>query len=168
MAKEELAEFIVKHKISFTSIFVPWSISRNAKHDPKVSDYSLNFKVTMLKNERPVHDFDYQMGIGHCKHKLINPRVRYCIADADAIIAECEGERVTAKPDQIDLLASIAIDSSAINEGPFEDWASNLGYDADSRKAEAIYRTCIDIAVKIRAAFGHEALEELQEAAQDY
>lgn len=168
MAKAELAEFLFNHKISFASIFVPWSISRNAKRDPKIGDYSINYKVTLLKNEKPIYEFDYQMGIGHCKHKLINPRARYCIADADAIIAECEGKRPTATPDPVDLLACLAIDASAINEGPFEDWASNLGYDTDSRSAEATYRRCVAIALIIRATFGHEALEELFEAVQDY
>lgn len=43
-----------------------------------------------------------------------------------------------------------------------------LGYDPDSRKAEAIYKACLEIALKLRNALGEDGLAKLREAAQDY
>jgi hypothetical protein len=45
----------------------------------------------------------------------------------------------------------------------FEDWAQELGYDTDSRNAEAIYRACLDIGLKFRAMVGQSGLDTLQE-----
>lgn len=36
----------------------------------------------------------------------------------------------------------------------FEEWAGNLGYDPDSRKAERIYKTCQQQAKRAREVFG--------------
>lgn len=71
----------------------------------------------------------------------------------------------------IDVLSSLAMDCGDFLDGPitFEDWALGLGYDTDSRKAEAIYRTCQDTAAKLVKLFGSvETVRELAEATQDY
>lgn len=60
--------------------------------------------------------------------------------------------------------------------GGFENWASEYGYDTDSRKAESIYQACLDIALKLRGdialklrgAIGDSGMVELQTAFQDY
>jgi hypothetical protein len=59
-------------------------------------------------------------------------------------------------------------DSEVIDHPNFESWASEIGYDADSRKAESIYRACLEIALKLRSALGDRGLKELREACQDY
>lgn len=71
-------------------------------------------------------------------------------------------------PDLCDVLASLSMDASAIDEGPFEDWASSLGYDTDSRKAEAIYNACLDIAVRLRSGLGESTFTRLREACQGH
>lgn len=70
-------------------------------------------------------------------------------------------------PDAADVLHSLLLDGSAIDAGGFEDWASDYGYDTDSRKAETMYRTCVDTGLALRAAFGESLLQELHESAQD-
>jgi hypothetical protein len=60
------------------------------------------------------------------------------------------------------------MDSDVFNYSSFEEWASTFGYDADSRKGESIYRTCLDIALKLRNAIGEDGLQKLREACQDY
>lgn len=46
-------------------------------------------------------------------------------------------------PTAYDVLCSLVMDACSIEDSRgFEDWASNLGYDPDSRKAEKIYQQC--------------------------
>ena len=71
-------------------------------------------------------------------------------------------------PDAIDVLYSLTMDSSVLEYATFEDWASEYGYDADSRSAESTYRACLEIALKLRAAIGDAGLETLRNAFQDY
>lgn len=48
-------------------------------------------------------------------------------------------------------------------ESTFEDWASDCGYDTDSRKAESIFRACQDTAKTIRRAFGADVFNNFLE-----
>lgn len=53
-----------------------------------------------------------------------------------------QGSGHTAEPTLADVLSCIADDAAGYeNAGSFEDWAAELGFDTDSRKAEKIYRT---------------------------
>ena len=47
--------------------------------------------------------------------------------------------------------------------GTFEDWANELGYDTDSRKAEKTYKAVYAQWLKVEKFFTPEELEELQE-----
>ena len=52
------------------------------------------------------------------------------------------GPAHTAKPTVDDVLGCIVDDASSVKYSEsFEDWAANLGYDTDSRKALTLYRT---------------------------
>ncbi len=77
-------------------------------------------------------------------------------------------KRVKLEPGVANVLWSLSLDSSVLEESGFEGWAESLGYETDSRKAESIYRECLEIALKLRAGLGAEALDELREAAQDF
>lgn len=49
--------------------------------------------------------------------------------------------QLVGEPDTCDVLTCIAPDASGFdNAGSFEEWASEYGYDADSREAEKIYK----------------------------
>lgn len=65
-------------------------------------------------------------------------------------------------PSLADVLDCIASDSAGYeNAGSFEDWASEYGYDTDSRKAERIYNTIND-QINVTIAFlGQDAYETL-------
>jgi hypothetical protein len=56
---------------------------------------------------------------------------------------------------------------SVENADSFEDWASSLGYDIDSRKAEKIYKACIENQQNIRRFLGTD-FDTFAEACQDY
>ena len=72
------------------------------------------------------------------------------------------------KPDPVDVVHSLVMDSDVLNSGGFEDWASDLGYDPDSRHAESIYRACLEIALKMRGAIGESGMETSRDAYRDY
>ena len=77
-------------------------------------------------------------------------------------------ENSRIEPNPVDVLYSLVMDSDVLDSGGFEDWAENLGYDTDSRAAESIFKACIDLALKMRAAFGPDGMESLATAFQDY
>ena len=66
----------------------------------------------------------------------------------------------TQEPSLSDVLDCLARDSSGIEQS-FEAWAGEYGYDADSRKAESIYKTCKRQAKKLKNRLGHSAFEGL-------
>lgn len=162
--------------ITMHAEFVPWSRSRNkAEKEP-----SLNWLVFLSRHGRQFLATDYSAGCGHCpSYKQLDRRQIM----ADTIEWECENGRKAFRIDSIDrimgtskpimpqmrdVLYSLAMDSSVLDESSFEDWVSSLGYETDSRKAESIYRACLSIALKLRSALGEDGLNQLRAACQDY
>lgn len=169
--------------VTATFQFVPFSRSRNAGPDSTDGKpwESLNWRVTLARHGRDFMTTDYGQGVAHApayKSKRFDNR----LAKQRAIAIEIEtgkiagtwfnqGEpRATARnidpPALGDVLHSLALDSSVLDEGGFADWASSLGYDSDSIKAKAIYDLCLSIALNLQATIGGEALRELRLAAQ--
>ncbi len=67
-------------------------------------------------------------------------------------------------PTTADVLNSLISDSAGYdNASSFEEWADELGYDEDSRKAEAIYRACGEQALQLRELLGDHYSEALYE-----
>jgi hypothetical protein len=176
MARPELESAIAELGLTVESEFVPWSQSRNKgeKHP------SLNWRVTVKRNGAEVLTTDYGAGNGHCPaYKRPDSYMK-----AEAIKWECEhGRRAVIgsggqifpgsmksviNPDPVDVIHSLALDSDVLNHNGFESWAGDFGYDTDSRKAESIYRACLDIALKLCNAIGDDGMRKLQEAGQDY
>jgi len=163
MAREEIEEFMTANRITVESVFIPWSRSRNKGEKQP----SLNWKVTIKKDGRHVLTTDYSAGMGHApsyKHFV-------SIAVMTSVKLECEHGKAAGKPilpDACDVLYSLASDASVLDYSEFENWASDFGYDTDSRKAEAIYRACLDTALKLRNGLGDAGLRALQKASQDY
>lgn len=182
--RERIAAAMAKHGLSITSEFVPFSKSRNAKPRESGNPWrSLNWTVTLHKAARPILTTDYAAGEGHApasKASLTELGGTNSIMRHEAISYELEhgvtykartfgaGSRKKFEPDACDVMHSLVSDSDVLDCSTFEEWASNLGYDTDSRKAEAIYRACLEIALKLRNGLGEAALQELREACQDY
>lgn len=176
MNTEEIKLELLKRGISITSGFVPWSKSRNSKEKQP----SLNWKITLLKNDKPILTTDYMSGCGHCPSYKQNGKGY----DYKQIInSECETGLVSKfgwsmsvvitdkkkpiLPDLVSVVWSLILDSEVLDY-EFEDWARNFGYDADSRQAEKIYKDCMEIALKLIRAFGSEEINQLREIYQDY
>jgi hypothetical protein len=66
------------------------------------------------------------------------------------------------EPTAEDLLDCVASDAASVeNTGPFEEWASELGMDPDSRKAEQAYKAVCLQKEKIKQFLGEEAYSQL-------
>jgi hypothetical protein len=73
-----------------------------------------------------------------------------------------QGYGISTEPSAEDLLNCLGSDSAGIeNAASFEDWASEYGYDTDSRKAERTFKVCERQAAKLKAFLGEDAYKEL-------
>jgi len=183
--REAIASTMKQMGMTVSSVFVPWSKSRNAKTNPKQSDYSLNWRVTLERDGRAILTTDYSAGIGHCPSQKRAKRHSggYTDREWEAIVSECETGKATLRPiaygvrpnhkkplmpDEINVMYSLLMDSTVLGYNNYEDWALDTGYDPDSRAGVAMYRACLEIALRIRNCLGETALADLQAAFQDY
>ena len=186
MTHDIIDSAIAELGLTIESTFVPFSRSRNKGEKHK----SLNWRVTVKCNGRDVLSTDYSAGIAHCPSFGTKPPSPWPQAVANwvplATDAECESGFATSRygfqfghkalqdrkrpilPDTRNVIYSLVMDSSVLDAGGFESWAADLDYDTDSRKAESIYRACLEIALSMRAALGDEGMRKLQDAFQDY
>lgn len=65
-----------------------------------------------------------------------------------------------------EVLGQLCCDALDVRDSSFEQWASDLGYDTDSRSAEAIYRKCVDTWHDLRKLFNESDIRELAELAR--
>lgn len=184
----ELRAYVDSLGLTYSARFIPQSASRN--RDEK--DKSLNWSVTLEKG-RDKLTTDYMQGIGHVPGRRDLPRTMYYEdlrneydnvsetgkypVDPIQVHKHEHGTRLDVRPfykrevlpapDVLDILYSLIADSSAADQ-TFEDWCADYGYDEDSRKAEATYRACVDIGVRLRRLLGADVLARLSELFQDY
>ena len=120
---------------------------------------------------------DYSAGIAHCpSYDTSTFRGQVTVDGKTALEWETENgtkwrdglRGAPILPDTLDVVNSLILDSDVLNYPTFEEWAGDLGYDPDSRKGEAIYRACLEIALKLRNVIGEDGMTQLREAFQDY
>jgi len=58
-----------------------------------------------------------------------------------------------AEPELDSVLDCLVSDAQGAVDQSFEEWASDYGYDTDSRKAEKIYKACCATATKLKRLF---------------
>ena len=181
--KERLAAAMAALGLTVTAEFVSFSRSRSAKADTQAPNSpNLNWRVTLHRSARPILTTDYSAGSGHCPASKASVKRLGSHGSIDrtaAIRWECEHGKESVNytfalggkailPDPVDVVWSLTQDADVIDAGGFEEWAGNYGYDTDSRKAEGIYRACLEIALKLRSAIGDTGLQQLRDAGQDY
>lgn len=176
-----------RSSVSMSAVFVPFSQSHNAKQkgERKEPWRSLNWRVTIKRTASgDVLTTDYSQGEGYAPaYKAKETAFRASqnsvqVARQDAIAWEIEngkvarvhsfgtmGSKAIPAPSIGEVMQSLARDSDVLDAGGFEEWAGNLGYDPDSRAAEAIYKECLEIALKLRRGLGDILLTELRLAA---
>lgn len=162
LAAKELNQFASRHGLTISTIFIPWSKSRNAREKHP----SFHWLVTILHNGKPVLTTDYMMG---CAHAPSYKQGRNDVDHWAAVRRECEsGRRWNGKPIEpplVYILSSLAMDSGVLDHAIFESWGADLGYGPDSRKGEAIYRKCLEHALALRSALGDAELNVMREIA---
>ncbi len=68
----------------------------------------------------------------------------------------------TREPNAEDLLECLASDAASIeNARSFEEWAGEMGYDEDSRKAERTFKICQQQAAKLKRFLGEDQYKAL-------
>ena len=73
-----------------------------------------------------------------------------------------QGSAYEKPPTLAEVLDCLASDASGVdNTQSFEDWASEYGYDTDSRKAEKTYNICVQQAQELKALLGQDAYDQL-------
>ncbi len=182
MTPKETAEtFLATHGLTIAATFVPWSQSCNYQAGATVDKRSLNWKVTLLHNGRSILTTDYSAGIAHCPaYKAHKPgTLRWSRYNEKAYIYETEigqvyrrgfpmGNKTPILPDPCDVLYSLIMDADILNAGTFESWASDYGYDTDSRKAKDTYDACLGIALQLLSGLGASVIESARQALEDY
>ena len=152
------------------------------------------FAVTVKRAGRSaVIETPYKLGVGHVKlpaaptFEMVHAVGDRCktenILDAlrrgkrimagyereERAIYDAAARKQRLNPKPADVLHSLALDGEAFFDGlTFEDWAANLGYDTDSRKAEAMYRACDETGRRLARMFSRDEIAQLREAASDY
>lgn len=178
MDKKEIEIVLAAHGLTMESTFIPFSKSRNKAEKNR----SMNWEVTIKCNGRHVLATDYDAGIAHCPSynqpvpAWFSRHYSYWNHYATNFETEfgCKYNRNENKsatkiaPDFVDVMYSLTADSGVLDQGDFETWADNYGYDHDSRSAEKMYKICLENALKLRAALGEAGLTALREAYQDY
>lgn len=151
------SEFAEKHGIKASTKWIGAADMEGChKHAQK-------FTVTLTCGGRKA-EFDWTAGPGVVLPGFRDPRTGHDVEQADATSIHSAMGRAARKYQvaPADILYSLALDSSALDQ-PFEDWAPELGYDPDSRKAEAIYDACQASAFKLKRLLGGAVvLDELR------
>lgn len=131
-------------------------------HNPKnPNDKPFNYKC-ILSGNNSSYEFYYSKGIGHGKR--INAIKGNSIWANNERKAVRKADHIDNKPTLSEVLDSLAMDASDFLYGiDFEEWAENLGYDMDSRKAEKIYKACQNNFNGLLRVLGMDALCELIE-----
>lgn len=159
-----LLELIDSLGLEYTAEFVP----QNQPAD-KVSHPQLHWRITM-KRGRATLTTPYSQGCGHVhtgntSQKLTPYEIRKV----------CETGKLPPMwirrqpaPKLADVLYCLVMDSDVLEHANFESWASDFGYDTDSREAEKTYRACIENALQLRALIGDQTITTLRELFADY
>jgi hypothetical protein len=139
------------------------------KMNPEDANPMLAWVATFSNSRGVPQSFDYFTGSG-CGPKPTERQLGDALAsfrgfpkksDVDCRAALEAARRAKWTPDPIEILWAIARDGDAL-ESTFEDWAYDLGYDADSRRAEKVYRACQENGFRLRKILSADKIETLK------
>lgn len=157
---------------------------------PSVKDnwQSIAYNIRLLFNGKPIIETPYNLGIGHVKVKDFKPSfTQGWTTEEESILRSWQNKpyanfidkalqaRVAAKlakikkvvPQLDDVLYGLLSDGEAYFSGQtFEDWAIELGYDPDSRKAETIWKQC-DLTGRKLSQLSSDTLAKVREILED-
>lgn len=176
-AAEKLDALAQELGLSVSCKFAPLSEPRNADEKHPTINWTVSlYKVQSDDYHRLVWRGGYSQGTAYLRTPErfkptnldgVNAIRQACEYGKGFYASSLAADVFAVEPTLVDVLVSLLMDASAIDEPSFEDWASSLGYDPDSRKAHAIWQACIETALKLRAAVGDEKFQAMRELASE-
>ncbi len=178
---------LYNERLVYSANFVRQSASRNSGEKRK----TLNWRIALATANYRL-DTDYYTGIGNVPgyvHSFSGmPYETRLLRAAQEKAAEtgyypdvvvkmlgdksvkCAGVRSKQLPAPLlrDVLYSFVQDAQCVEGRSFEEFASEFGYDTDSRKAERIYVTSLRLQLALQSLLGQETVEKLVALFQDY
>lgn len=175
LENQSLSDFLAKYPVEIELQEVPENPSMDDSREKMINYY------VILKREGRSMTLYFSTGLGWVEKRsalkpgtgLSAPMVSYDKKNKRFIQSDFSGKKREAdefgwggskyrikKPTVADVLDCLASDASGADES-FEDWASNYGYDTDSRSAERTYQTIQKQVKELRQLLGRDALNEL-------
>jgi hypothetical protein len=111
-------------------------------------------------------DTEFYTGLGLRAPQPV-PTDRLAPRPGTVMYERLEAGRKPVAPTAADVLSCLLNDAHTADQS-FADWASEFGYDTDSRKTLEDYEACCKIGQSLRTVFTHSQREELRELLQDY
>ena len=171
--KAAIDVLLARHGVTMTATFVPQSASRHSQEKTR----TLNWRVAFTRASNGASfAIDYSQGVGHIPPIVGNSyplemRAREHEASEKGRYQVRANSSFATKqlpaPSATSLLYCIVLDSD-VQDCTFEDWCSNLGFDPDSRKAEAIYGACRAQTRDAQRVLGRELMEEAAKLLEGY
>lgn len=179
----DICEYLNKLQITMQCEFIPLSQSRNAKKEyHSRTDFSINWKVTIFKNDHIVVDKqDYMQGIGHLPAKLGQSSMTLFVYDR--VQAACEKglynpqwknsswislTKKIPEPTIPDVLWNLLVDAKVWDYDGFPDWCADFGYNDDLISAKKTYDDCMKIAISLHKHFSDDEIETLNQLFDNY
>jgi len=159
------------HKVTLEAIGV------EKRPDYNGDKYAFHYQIEVTVDGKSVYSGPYSTGSGNvarflkekypeafkgCFNPMSQNRTIFEVETFDKIrTATMKGKDKVAMdgfkvfyPSIDDVLWLIFVEGAGIDSfTTFEDWASELGYDTDSRKALSTFETCRETAIRLRAVF---------------
>lgn len=125
-----------------------------------IQEVILKHDIRLL--DRDITDIDANPHMADPQWDAHHYRLRLTCGDRSMVIYYSMGLAHTAKPILADVLDSLASDASPIIDvESFEDWAQDMGYSSDSRKAERTYHTIQEQTSELRILLRSEGFKDL-------
>jgi len=178
--EEKLENFIKDLDIKIDYVFIPFKLSKS-KNDKTPN---LNWKVILL-NKNGELTTDYTKGIGHLEFEnflniqnvatknIVNEEVKNAVNHGWHFTLKINDGKVRKtimksnnfpNPTIKEVLYSLTLDSNALDYQTYEEWASDLGYEQDSRKGEKIFNTIKENSVNLlKILNGRDNLQKLKD-----
>lgn len=183
LTPEEQAE---QRKALYESVGLKYEATFQPRPQPKatVSSPTLNWIIT-LTTPKGTMQCPYSQGVAHVQGYKQPPwggRTLHDVEREDRYRKTCETGKLYRDSDTFgdltagtqpapaidDVLYCLVSDASVMDCRGFEEWVADYGYDTDSRKAEAIYRDCLEQSKNLYRVLGQESVKALEQLFMGY
>lgn len=160
--ESSVTEFLADNKITFAAALIGETVKEN--------NWECDQWRVMFSKEGKSFETMFYTGLGHRQWdkigKVENANYKGSRKSMHFAALEKQHKKPVA-PNAASVLHSLTMDAQALDMS-FDYWASDYGYDTDSRKALETYQACCDIGHKLKLIFSRAELETLREMLQDY